>query len=136
MRSAADQTMVLPFEIERSNSICEQKRYRCTSVTFYFFQIPSHFCARHFQISAIFKTEKTGVFCLRQSILREAQEKKKKNNLVTELRYNLLCKKNPIRFFLSKKNEPKSCPRQRLFTFSKNAWTWPKRVFLVCVFFF
>ena len=78
MRSAADQTMVLPFEIERSNSICEQRRYRCTSVTIYLFQIPSHFCARHFQISAIFKTEKTGVFCLRQSILREAQEKKQK----------------------------------------------------------
>ena len=78
MRSGADKNMVLPFEIERSNSICEQRRHRCTSMMLYFFQIPSHFCARNVQSSAIFKTEKTGCFFLRQQILREAQAKKNK----------------------------------------------------------
>merc|ERR1711917_50487 len=77
MRTGADKNMVLPFEIERSNSICEKRRHRCTSMMLYFFQIPSHFCARNVQSSAIFKTKKTGCFFLRQQILREAQAKKK-----------------------------------------------------------
>ena len=71
--------MVLPFEIERSNSICEHRRYRCTSLTIYFFQIPSHFCARNVQSSAIFKTEKTGFFfCGNQFYEKHRQKKKKK----------------------------------------------------------
>ena len=79
MRSGADKIMVLPFEIEGSNSICEQRRYRCTELLVNVFQIPSHFCARNIQSLAIFKTEKTGFFfCDNQFYEKHMQKKEKK----------------------------------------------------------
>merc|ERR1711917_183445 len=81
MRSGADKNMVLPFEIERSNSICEQRRHRCTSLMLYFFQISSHFCARNVQSSAIFKTEKTGFFfCANKFYEKHSQKTKQKKS--------------------------------------------------------
>ena len=72
-----DKIMVLLFEIERSNSICEQWRYRCRSLTIYFFQIPSHFYATNVQSSAIFKTEKTGFFGCGNRFQEKHRQKKK-----------------------------------------------------------
>ena len=66
MRFAADQTMVLSFEIERSKFICLERRDRGTSVTLYFFQIPSQFKVTRAQISAIFKSAKFGHVSKRQ----------------------------------------------------------------------
>ena len=119
MRSSAHHPINSPFEIERSNSICEQKRYSCTCTTLYFFQNPSHFFAIDVQSWAIFKTGKNGMFFWRLFILREAQAKNKKKNELSELRKNLFYKKNTIRSFLYKKMEQKVVRRERFFRFQK-----------------
>merc|ERR1712055_237025 len=67
-----------------------------------------------------FQNSKNGEFLLCQSILQKAQAKNKKNNLVTELHCFLFYKKNSIRSFLSKKNEPKSCPQKHILAFSRS----------------
>ena len=136
MRSGANQTMVLSFEIERSNSICLERRYRCTSVTIYFFYIPSHFCARNVQSSAIFQSAKLGHVFERQCILQIDTCEKWKKKRVTELRYIIFCKKNTIRSFLSKKNKPKNGPRRTLFNNSAKAWNRPVKFVGVCTCFY
>ena len=79
MRSGAHHPIILPFEIERSNSICEQRRYSCRARLFYFFQNPSHFFAIDVQSWAIFKTGKTGCFFGAFSFYEKHKQKKIKN---------------------------------------------------------
>ena len=81
MRSGADHPMILPFEIEQSFSICEQRRYRCTCMWRYFFQIPSHFFAIDVQSWAIFKTGKNGIFLGANSFDKKHKQKTKKQIL-------------------------------------------------------
>ena len=127
MRSGAHHPINIPFEIERSNCICEQRRYSCRARLFYFFQNSSHFFVIDVQSWAIFKTGKNGMFFWRFFILREAQAKNKKKTKLSEVRKNLFYKKNTIRSFLYKKNGTKSGPPWTLFSFSKTLWSRPAK---------
>ena len=78
MRSGADHLIILPFEIERSYSICEQRRDSCTCLRFYFFQIPSQFFVIDAQSWAIFKTGKNRIFLGGNSFDKKHKQKTKK----------------------------------------------------------
>ena len=79
MRSGKKRTMTLPFEVEYSNFIREQRRYRGLWIWFHFFSIPSQFKIEGVQSSAIFKSKKIRIFFVRQLILQAAQVKNKKS---------------------------------------------------------
>ena len=107
MRSAKILSMALPFEIERSNFMCVQRKGRCKFSHFHFFQIPYHFCARNSQSSVIFKSANFGHVSNRLLMLKIAYAKKK-NEGFDLLRNDLLYRKNISRSFLSQKNRPKN----------------------------
>ena len=79
VRSRKKRALTLPFEIEHSNFICEQRRYRCLRISLHFFSIPSQLKVPSVQSSAIFKSKKIGDFFMRQWILQAAQVKNKKS---------------------------------------------------------
>ena len=119
MRSGAHHPINIPFEIERSNSICEQRRYSCRARLFYFFQNPSHFFAIDVQSWAIFKTGKNGMFFWRLFILREAQAKNKKKRNCQRCARTSSIKKTQLEVFYKKKMAPKVVRRERFFRFQK-----------------
>ena len=74
--------MVLPFEIEHSNFICEQRKDRGLGISLHFCFIPSQFKIGRVQILAIFKSQNFGVFFDRQLILRATQTKNAKSTKI------------------------------------------------------